>query len=412
MIRTRSVLVAAMATVLVVGMVPAPAAGQEEVTLTVTVQTPEGAAVADAQLNATWDGGWETSETASNGKAFIDVPAGASVEISVDHTEYIRNFPHTVSNASEQDVDITVYDRASTTFEVDDEDGPVDDASVTMFRHNRVAFAQQTENGQLATGDLEAGEYLVSVEKDKYFDETFTLVLEAGANPTQNVTIEQGTVTLHLNVTDHYFDPPRPVAGVSVEVEGVGSVQTQSNGQQQINVPVNTRQTVSFTKKGYVPVEETMTIEESSLTLDTAIQRADEINVTVLNDQVVVGQPVFIEVVDEYDDPVTDGTVLLDGTEVATTDEDGRARLTLETKGEHSIRVRKDDVDSGETVVTGVIASTETTTTTTTSTTTTTETTTTEATTTEVPIPGFGPIVAVVGVLGALGFAVRRRLDE
>lgn len=405
MIRTRSVLVAVMATVLVVGMVPAPAAGQEEVTLTVSVQTPEGASVADAQLNATWDGGWETAETKSNGKALVDVPAGASVEISVNHVEYIRNNPYGVSDASGQGVDITVYDRASTTFEVEDDDGPVDDASVTMFKHNRVAFAQQTENGKLATGDLEVGEYLVTVEKNKYFDESFTMVLEPGENPPKNVTIEQGTVTLHLNVSDHYFDPPRPVAGVTAEVGGVGSVQTQSNGKQQINVPVNTRQTVTFSKEGYLTVEETITVEESSLTLDTAIQRTDEINVTVLNDEVVVGQPVFIEVVDEYDDPVADGTVLLDGTEVATTDEDGRARLTLEAKGEHSIQVRKAGVDSGETVVTGVIASTSTTTTTTT-------TTTTEARTTEAPIPGFGPIVAVVGMLTALGFAVRRRLEK
>ena len=410
MTRTRAVLVAMVVGLVMLGTIPAPAVGQDEVTLTVTIETADGAAVPDADLTATWDGGSATAQTAANGKAFIDVPAGATIEIAVDHPDYIRNVPFEVTDAAADDVTITVYERAQTAFVVEDSEGPVDDASVTLFKHQRVAFAEQTEDGEVATPDIEAGDYLLAVEKPGYYDKTFEISLEPGTTPARTVVIERGTVTLHFNVTDPYFDSPRAIEGVTAAVEGVGSVQTQSNGKQQINVPVNTKKAVTFTKDGYETVERSIAVEEGDLTLDVSIHRADEINVTVLNDKVVVGQRVFIEVVDEYEDPVANGTVLLDGESVATTDSDGRARLTVDTEGEHTISVRKGSVDSGETVVTGVIVGTETTTTTPETTTSTATTTTPTATTstTEVPIPGFGPIVALLGTLLGLGLARRR----
>ena len=391
-------------------MMPAPAMGQDVVTLTVTVETPGGEPVGNAELTATWDGGSATEETASNGKAFIDVPSGSTVEIAVDHPDYLRNHPFVAEDVSEENVDITVYERATTAFVVEDGDGRVDDASVTLFRHNRVAFAEQTVDGEISTGDLEAGEYLLVVEKPGYFVESREITLDPGATPARTIGLEQGTVTLELNVTDPYFEPPRPIAGVRAEVKDVGSVQTQSNGKQQINVPVNTERTVTFTKNEYETVERTVKVEEESLTLDVSMPRADALEVTVLNDQVVVGQPVFIEVVDEYGDPVANGTVLLDGETVATTEADGQARFVIDTEGDHSIRVQKDNIDSGETVVTGITPgdTTETTTTTTTTTASTTTTTAT-ATTTEVPVPGFGPVLALLGLVVGLGIASRRR---
>ena len=405
----RSAFVLGMVGVLVLSMVPAPAAGQDVVTLTITVETDGGQTVSGADLTATWDGGEVTGRTAANGKAFLDVPAGATVDIAVDHPDFIRNNPFTVDGAQTQDVTVTVYERASTSFEVRDNDGLVDDASVTLFRHGRVGFGQQTEDGTIATGDIEAGTYLLAVEKPGYYSTTREIELAPGENPTRNVTIERGTVTLHLNVTDPYFDPAKPIEGVTAAVSGVGSVQTQSNGNQQINVPVNTQLTVRFSKSGYQPVEQTIRTEEESMTLDAELSRTEKIDVTVLNDQVVVGQPAFLEVVDEYGDPVADATVILDGEEVATTDDDGRAQLTLESEGDHSIHVTKGGIDSGETVVTGVIASTSTEATTTTTTTTTTQTTTTTTETTTAPIPGFGPVVALLGIVLGLGVALRRR---
>lgn len=393
------------------GMMPAPAAAQDVVTLTVTVETPAGEPVASAELTATWDGGSTTEETASNGKAFLDVPDGATVEIAVDHPDFIRNNPYVVEDVSEENVDITVYERANTAFVVEDSDGRVDDASVTLFRHNRVAFAQQTDaNGEIATGDLEAGTYTLAVEKEGYYVESREITIGSGTNPARTIGLEQGTVTLQLNVTDPYFDPPRPLADVQAQVDGVGTVQTQSNGKQQINVPVNTERTVTFTKDSYEPIERTVEVDEESLTLDINMSRADDLAVTVLNDQVVVGQPVFIEVVDEYGDPVANGSVLLDGETVATTEADGQARFVIDTEGDHSIRVQKGDIGSGETIVTGVTpGGTTTETTTTTTTTTTTATTSTATPTTEVPVPGFDPVLAVLGIVVGLGLAIRRR---
>lgn len=409
MIHARSLLVVVVAVGLTLGMVPPLAVGQDVVTLTVTVQTEAGEPVGSADLTATWDGGSTTEDTASNGKAFLDVPAGSTVEIAVDHPEYIRNNPYVIEDVSEEDTTITVYERASATFAVEDGDGPVDDANVLLFRHDSVAVNEQTENGEVTTGQIEAGEYTLVVKKDGYYEVTEEIQLEAGENPAKTVEIEQGTVTLELNVTDPYFDPPRPIAQVRAEVNEVGSVQTQSNGQQQINVPVNTERTITFDKEGYDPVERTVQVREESLSLNVSIHRADAIEVTVLNDQVVVGQPVFLEVVDEYGDPLANGTVLLDGESVATTDADGRARLTVDTEGEHSLRVQKDGIDSGETVVKGVIASESPTETATPTETPTTTTSTTTTTTAEAPVPGFGPILALIGLLVGLGLAVRRR---
>ena len=405
----RTIVVTGIAFLLVVGMGAAPVAGQDLVTLTVTVETASGEQVPGAELTASWDGGEATETTASNGKAFLDVPSGADVTIEVGHSEYIRNYRYEVEDASESEVDITVYDRASATFEVADSEGPVSDAVVTLFRHNGVSFAEKTVDGQVSTGDIEEGEYDVTVEKPGYYDEVFEL--EINGSTTETVEIERGTVNLRVNVTDPYFDPPRPIEGVTATVEGVGSVQTQSNGIQQINAPVNTELAVQFQKNGYRTVQKTVKIEESDITLNANLRRSPEINVTVLNDQVVVGQPVFLEVVDEYDDPVANASISLDGEEVAQTDEDGRARLSLESEGEHTIQVAKGGVDSGPKVVNGVVSEEETPVTETTTTTTTAETTpTAETTETSAPIPGFGPIVGLLGVLiGVSLLALRRR---
>lgn len=173
---------------------------------------------------------------------------------------------------------------------------------------------------------------------------------------------------------------------------------------------MNAERTVTFTKEGYETVKQRVNVNEESLRLDASIHRADEINVTVLNDQVFVGQPVFIEVVDEYEDPVANGTVLLDGESVATTDADGRARFTMETEGEDTIWVQKGSIDSGETVVTGIIVTGPTATPTPTKTPTATPTAALTTTpTAEAPVPGFGPILALVGLVIGLGLAARRR---
>ena len=90
--------------VLVVASLLLPAStavAQETVTLTVSVTNQSGDAVGDATLNATWDGGSTERTTAGNGKAFVDVPAGTEVEITIDHPDYVRNRPVTVTANSD-----------------------------------------------------------------------------------------------------------------------------------------------------------------------------------------------------------------------------------------------------------------------------------------------------------------------
>lgn len=413
MIRARSILVAAVVGFLVVGMLPAPAVAQDQVTMTVTVETNDDQAVSGADLTVSWDDGSTEETTASNGKAFLDVPEGATVDIEVDHPDYIRNSPYTVEDAQAREVGVTVYPRASTSFLVRDESGKVNDVSVRLLRRGEFAVWDSTEDGRVETGDIEAGTYELLVEKAGYYDEVSTIELEPGSNPERTVRIERGTVTLGVNVTDDYFEPPQPIAAASASVEGVGSAQTQSNGKQQLSVPVNTELTLTLEKDGYQTVERTFTTGEEDLTVAVTMRRSASIDVSVLNDQVVVGQPVFVEVVDEYQDPISNGTVVLDGEEVATTDADGRAQLSIDAAGEHTIVVRKGGIDSDETVVTGVETGTVTATETPTATPTETPTTTATPTeTTEAPVPGFGPIVAVLGVVLGIGLAVRRRVGD
>ena len=77
--------IALLTLVVVTSLLPTTiVAAQEVVTLTVTIETPDGEPVANAALTATWDGGSSTATTVSNGKAFIDVEQGADVEIAVE----------------------------------------------------------------------------------------------------------------------------------------------------------------------------------------------------------------------------------------------------------------------------------------------------------------------------------------
>ncbi|MFB6153117.1 MAG: hypothetical protein ABEJ27_02585 [Halodesulfurarchaeum sp.] len=416
MTRARSLTIVAVAALVVIGLAPTPVAAQESVTLTVTVETPDGTPVPNATLNASWDGGFNTETTAANGKAFVDVPRGANVSIAVTHPEYIRNSKYEITNASEQSVTITVYDRASATLTVRDSEGRVSGATVTMYKHNEIAVYTQTENGQVATGDIEEGTYFVRVAKPGYFVKTFTM--EVVNHTTRTVTIERGTVPLTVNVTDQYYDPPRPIANATVHIEGVGSVQTQSNGRQRINVPVNKRLTVQITKDGYESVKRVLKTSEQPITLNVTVKRTPAIEVSLISDRVVVGEPVVLEVVDEYHDPVANATVRVDGEPVAKTDASGRARFTVQTEGNHTVVVTKGGIESEEHVVRGVIAATKTPTptptptrthtvtptATETPTTTPTATATRTATatptpTTSAPIPGFGPAIGVLGVL-------------
>ncbi|MFB6069452.1 MAG: hypothetical protein ABEJ76_00400 [Halanaeroarchaeum sp.] len=392
---------------LVVGAVGGAASGiaaaQPTVTLTVSVTTPAGESVDAATLTATWDNGSTTAETASNGKAFVDVPEGADVSIAVDHPDYVRNAPYQVADASERDVSITVYEAARATIAVEDAEGPVDGASVTMAKGGTTVLDAETTDGTVKTGTIEAGEYDVRVAKPGYYTKTLDVTVEN--DTTRTIAIERGSVSLVVNVTDDYFDPPRGVAGATAEVGDVGTIKTQSNGVQRISVPVNTRLNVSVTKDGYQTVTRSVDVDESDVTLAVDLARTPALEVDLMSDRVVVGERVLVRVTDEYGDPVPNATVRMNGSAVATTGPEGTATVTVESAGDHAVTVTTDSLTSPAVTVTGVVPAGTTTTSVTTAPTTDAQTT---RPTTTGPVPGFGWQLAIVGIaLVAVLFGIR-----
>ncbi|MFB6173232.1 MAG: hypothetical protein ABEI39_01175 [Halobacteriales archaeon] len=395
-----------LALLLVVGAaapVVGGAAADAPVTLTVSVQTPDGDPVADARLNATWSDGSRTERTAANGKAFVDVPQGADVTIRVDHPDYVRNFPLTVSDASAEQVNVTVYPKASARLTVTDADGRVENVLVRFIKRGRVAIRAKTgPDGRVETGEIEAGNYTIALFKAGYFRKSLSVDIGEGFRRT--VRLEQGSVPLTVNVSDDHFSPPRPVSGARVRVVTVGTVQTQADGSQQISVPVNSKVTVEVTKDGYRSTTRKVGISERPTRANLTIQRVPALTLEPLNDQVVAGQEVPVDVVDEYGDPVANATILVDGEAVATTGPDGEALVPIQSPGDRSLRARKNGVTSSERTVRG-IAPTATATASPPATTMAATTTTGGTGTTS---PGFGPALALLAVAAlALGLASR-----
>jgi hypothetical protein len=408
--RPRRLFAVGFVLMLLIAVVPAPVAAAD-VTLTVTVETEAGESVAGAELTATWEDDSATATTKSNGKALIDVPDGETVELTVEHEEYMRNSPLVIEDASGMDVTMTVHPISDATISVQDDGETVDDARVTLSQDGTTVVSERTTDGTIATGEIEAGTYTLAVEKAGYYSVEASFEVPGDESVDRWVEIDRGSVTLQVNVTDPYFEPPRALEGITVTVDGEGSVNTQSSGQQQLSVPVNTDLTVRFDAPEYETVERSIRTDEESVSLPVELDRADDLNVTVHTSQVVVGQPAFIAVSDEYDDPVVNATVLHNGDAVTETDREGWARIPIETAGSHEIQVDDGTVTSNVTEISAVTAETPAPTETTTPTETETETgeaaTTTD--TTGAPIPGFGPLVALLGIALGIGVAVLGR---
>ncbi|MFB6295884.1 MAG: carboxypeptidase-like regulatory domain-containing protein [Halobacteriales archaeon] len=412
--------------------VATPAAADGTVTLTVSVTTPDGETVSDAQLTVTWDNGSTTETTASNGKAFVDVPEGADVTISVDHPEFVRNNPVEVADATEREVGVTVYPTTSVTLDVSDSNGgTVPNARVRLFKRGQVAVdATSGADGTVSTGEIEAGEYRILVTKPGFITREFT---RRTSEAPWNLTIERGFVTVTFNVRDGHFSPPRPIENATIEGGSIGAVRTTSDGRRTVSVPVNTRIEFSVRKPEYRNVTRRTRIGEESATVNVTIRRKRLINVTSLSDRVVVGERVLIQARNEYGEPVVDGTVLLDGERVGQTDGEGEAIVRIDAGGKREIQVEKDGVTSNPTTVVGIETQTPTATPTpsptptATPTPTPTPTSTPTATATPTPTvetsidgtqttgtdtpdtPGFGFGAALVAVLSALALFLRRR---
>lgn len=380
---------------------------ENDVTITVAVQNTDGDGVSGVEVTAAWDSGETTRTTASNGKTFVDVPADAEVEIDVAHDDYVRNHPYVIDGASEETVEVTAYRKASAGVTVSDSDGDaVEDAVVRFWKNGQVAAQGRTDGtGAVYSSTIERGEYTIVAVKDGYHRQRAEVMVQGDV--TRELEIEKGTVTIDFTVRDNNFDSAEPVENAEVAVEGTGTVQTNSDGENGLRVPVNTDVTVTVNKDGYEQRSTDVSIEEEPIQKQFTISRTPALEVNDLSEKIVAGQSIGIEVVDEYGEPVEGATVYVDGSSAGETDASGEFSTGVDGEGDHELYVESNGVESDTYSFEAISASDP------------------EAddvgTDTDgdsqlpdgVPeelagMPGFGPVVALAGVLIGVALLARR----
>jgi len=313
--------------------VPGAVAGQQDqVTITATIVDQDGQSVGGGiDVTATWDGGIRNATTASNGQVLLDVPRGATVSLGIDDDRYVRNVPYVVDDAAEQSVDVPVSQSATAEITVRNTDNEsVDGARVLLYRNSRFITDQRTDaDGTVTTPPVEAGNYRLDILRSGYYTNR-TQVTVTGTE-TVNRTIEEGEVLLTVSVADDYFEPPESI-NASVRIPSLATLQTGANGEATTTVSVNTEYDVVVTRDGYDRVERTVDVNERDTTVNVSLDRTDAIAIDAQN-QSVIGQPVTLEVTDEYGEPVANATVTRDGDTVGMTDTDGELRVTPESAG-------------------------------------------------------------------------------
>jgi len=353
MFRPPTVLCVALVLVIAAPVAPVGAQSDDTATLTVTVRDADGDPIDGADLDATWEGGSTTATTAANGKAFVDVPVGAEVEIAVTHPRYLRNSPYVVESASEREVEIEVYRRSSVRLVVSDDDGSVADASVRIERGGLTYETGTTgPSGVFESDELQAGTYTVVVSKPGYYVRRKTLDIEGSI--TNRVAVRRGSVPVTVRVADPYFDPPRPVSGATVSLGDVATDRTNGTGNVTVTAPVNTEATLRVTRDGYGTVEREVTVGEGAETVPVDLSRTRSITLEAVNERVVAGERAILRATNAYGDGAAVATVFLDGERVATTDGDGEATVRIADSGTHTLYVSKDGVRSNEVEVEAV----------------------------------------------------------
>lgn len=332
----------------------------QTVTITVSVVQADGDPISGVELTAEWDGGSTTETTASNGRAFVDVPENVDVTFRFDHGRYMRNDAYTLLDATEQDISITMYPKAlASVTVVDGEGNPVEGATVEFQKRASIAVSGTTgSDGVFETDFIESGEYTVGVSKSTYRQTETTM--EVAGKVARELTIERGFITLEVSVKDDHFDPPKPIEGATITVTDVGSVKTQSNGVQQMNVPVNAKFEMTVEKEGYTTIERSITIHQHDRQIVFTAQRTPKLSVDVLNERVVVGEQLLVRVTDEYGDPEPNATVYVDGNAVGSPNQDGTVIVRVDSAGEYSVYAENGTVSSDRVTVTGVRPQTET----------------------------------------------------
>ncbi|WP_418284956.1 carboxypeptidase regulatory-like domain-containing protein [Halorubrum sp. DTA46] len=337
------------------------AAGNDLVTLTVSVTDQDDEPVGGVEVVATWETEsgetrTATGTTASNGKVFLDVPEDATVELDVDDDTYIRNRPRTVERASESEVEVTVSRSGTATVSVvDTRDRPQADARVRVREGGRTVDRGQTdESGTFTSSRLERGTYTLRVVKPGFFEATQEVTVNGEGNAT--VEIERGEVVLDLRVFDDHFDPPTEIETGAIQVRSsvYNAEVTVTEGSASLNVPVNAEYTAEIIKDGYDPAPETITVREADVSANVTAQRTPTLSLTTANERVLVGETTRVSVRNAYDEPVEGATIEVDGTAVGETDARGELAVPIDAPGEQTVVAIDGDVRSESITIVGV----------------------------------------------------------
>ena len=375
-------------------------AADDVVTLTVTVEDRNGNPVGNAELTAAWEDGERTAVTASNGRAFIDVPEDADVRLTIEHDDFVRNEPYLVENATERDVTVGVARKGSIAFEATRNDAAIEDTEIVVRKDgDRVVSGSTDADGRFDTGAIERGEYTVTVTKPGHFDQSHTVSVEGDV--TRELRLERGSVNLSVTVRDDRLEDRPPIEDATVRIGDVATVRTLDGGEATARVPVNTRLSVSVSKDGYIEATESIRIRESDHELTMNTSREPLLSMTSSNERVVVGERVTLTVVDEYGDAVDGATVRRNGESVGRTDADGALAVRMDEPGRYELVADRDGVES-EPVSIRVVSDED-------DTPTETPTETPADTPTEDDGVGFGALLAVVALVGGALYARRRR---
>lgn len=392
-------------------------ATETPVTLTVQLQAPDGSAIGGANVTVSYDDTSQTTTSFSNGNALVDVPEDAVVTIHVDHPEYIVNHNVTHDVAQAETVGITMYRRGISVVEVRnaEEDSPnkIQNALVefTKVGSDRNAASGYTgSNGIYQTPDVESGEYEVVVRKRGFLVRETTINITP-QNPGTVIELTEATVDVAVTVQDDHFSNPQPVQGATVAIRYQGQSlltgQTGDSGRRTLPVGVNGQYTLRVTKDGYQTVERTFSLGEEGTSYSLSMNRNRSLSVEVVSDRVIAGESSLIRVENAYGDRVEDALIRRNGTDVGRTDANGELQVDIPEAGTFAFVAVDGDVRSEPVTVTGYDPSTATATATATPTATPTET---ETTASESgPLPGFTPLVGLLGILGAIAIVALRR---
>lgn len=371
-----------------------------QVTLTVSVVDQGDVAVGNADITASWDDGQTSATTASNGRAFVDVPAGEDVTLEVEHDDFVRNEPVVVEDASEQDATVRVALKGNSIVTVEGTDGePLADATVQFRRDGETLFEGETDaSGVFETGVVEQGRYDVHAVKPGYLRETARY--RVGIDTEQTFELERAQVDLDISVVDDHFDPPRDLDDARIrlsDAEGEVATVRTNGGVASLKVPVNNRYRLTVLKDGYVQDTTRVVVRETDRTVEATTRRLPNLTVQRQNSRVVVGEETRLTVVNAYDEPVEGAKIRSQGRTVAETDANGEAVVTIEGEGAQEFSAVTGDAESAPITVEGIDPDDDDG-----------GTNEVQPTETEADLPGFGPVVAILGLLGAVLLARRR----